>query len=537
MASTLYTARRLTFVLLAFFGSQTLMCSILHDTEIIKPSFFFSPLAHCALQSSYQHKHEKAMGLHLRATPFITKNFSKNLIGAGLGPTESNQFLVAPASQGGNVDSDHLIAVLTKDDNPLLQTIDETLNRPQATISFTPEHKDVGITLVLRHDLDAFFDGFFYMIEVSFVEQTRNLNTSYKNELTPTVSTADVINIHKFFNGMPQSIYDPLQTLKLSDNAITQRGCDLVQASIGYHILDKNDYRFTLIGSLQLPCGPEHSLENLFAPNIGTRHVNIGFGWQGHIKLLGNNTTTWCLSNIAMGAYNFPKAEPRIPTILNMPWAHYYEAQADKTPLYYTTTPATDLLPHAIKVKQGLSLQNSFIMSYQHKETVIDVGFSAAYREAEHNELMVPWPNNTIGITNRYLNPFNYAGASNAPSDQTFLTSGKMYPLTTGKLADSLGTQTFTLGTDNSGNPVTMTPTTAGAWAQNQTIKVINNADLAINQPTLFFYQAFASYAYIFKPTTTSEVTANIGCNIAFGQPQELLMRTYQIWAGLSASF
>ena len=536
MACLLYAAQRWMLVLLVIAAPHALV-SITHGTELIKPSFFFSPLAHCALQSHYQHKHEGRAGFHLHVAPFVTKNFSKNLIGAGLGAGTTNEFKIAPSAQNPEVDSDHLIAVLTKNDTVTLQTINETLHRPQAQITLNPEHRDVGVSLVFRHDLDAFFSGFFYTVEVSMVEQSRTLNPEYKNELTPTVSTSDVITIHDYFTGAPQSIYDPLKTLNLSDGPVIQKGCDSIQATVGYHLLDKNDYRFTLLASLQLPCGPDHSLTHLFAPNIGARHVNIGLGWNGHIKLAGNNTTSWCLSNIAMGAYNFPKEESRIPTIANMPWAHYYQTQANKTPKYYTLTPACDVMPHVIKVKQGLSLQDTFMLSYKHKETSIDVGFSAAYREEEHNVLSVPWPNSTFSIANRYLNPFNPTGASNAPTNQTFLVDGRMYPSTTGNLPESLTTPTFTLGVDGSGNPVTMTPVTSGAQAQNMSTKVINNADLCINQPTVFFYQVFASFARTFKPLDTSEITTNIGCNISFGQPQELLMRTYQIWIGLGASF
>lgn len=536
MAFSSYSTPRWVLALIIFCVTHTVK-GISHATDIIKPTFFFSPLAHCALQPRYQHKNDGAAGFHVQVTPFVTKNFSKQLIGAGLGAAETNEFVVAPSAQLGTVDSDHLIAVLTKNDTLTLQTINETEHRPQATIALNPEHQDVGVTLVLRHDLDAFFEGLFYSLEVSLIEQTRTLNPTYKNELTSKVDTSDIITVHDYFSGMPQSIYDALATLKLSDSPKHQHGCDMVQATLGYHVLDKNDYRFTILGSIQLPCGPDRSLEYLFAPNVGVRHLNLGLGWHGHIKLAGNNTTSWCLSNIAMGAYNFPKDEARIPSISTAPWAHYYQTQADKTPKYYTLTPGSDVLPHVVKVKQGLSLQDTFMLSYKHKETSMDIGFSAAYREAEHNALCSTWPDATYAIANRYLNPFNPTGASNAPTNQTFLVAGKMYPSTTGQLPQSLTTQTFTLGTDGSGNPVTMTPVTAGAWAQNMATKTINNTDLCLNQPTVFFYQVFASFARTFKPTINSEVTINAGCNIAFGQPQELLMKTYQMWVGLGASF
>lgn len=536
MACLFYAAQRWTLVLLALAVPHGIF-SIVHGTELIKPSFFFSPLAHCALESRYAHKNEYQTGFHVHVAPFVTKNFSKDLIGAGLGAGETNEFLIGPSAQNSEVNSDHLIAVLRKNATVILQTIDESINRPQAKLNLNPEHQDVGVTIVLRHDLNTFLKGLFYSLEVSLIEQTRKLNPSYKNKLTPRVETSDIITIEDYFNGAPQSIYDPLKTLKLSSEPLNQKGCDFIQATIGYHILDKNDYRFTLLGSLQLPCGPDHSVAHLFAPNIGVRHVNIGIGWNGHIKLAGNNTTSWRLTNIAMGGYNFPKEESRIPGIVDMPWAHYYQTQADKTPQYYTLTPACDVLPQVVKVKQGLSLQDTFMINYQHKQTTIDIGFSAGYREEEHNVLNVPWPTSTYAIANRYLNPFNPTGASNAPTNQTFLVDGKMYPSTTGKLPESLSSQTFTLGVDSSGNPVTMNPVTSGAWAQSMSKKIINTADLALNQPTVFFYQLFASWAHTFNPSATSEITTNIGCNVAFGQPQELMMRTYQIWVGLGGSF
>ena len=543
MACFLYAARRFYLVLLAVFVLSNACFGVIHSSEVIKPSFLFSPLAYCAAQSRYQEKDTEQTGFHFQCSPFITKNFSKQLIGAGLGAGTNNTFIVGPAKLGATVDSDHLIAILTKDADPYLQKINETTYRPQATLTLNPEHKTIGINFVLRHDLDAFCEGLFYTFEASLVDQQRTIGGTYANEQQPRLDNADIISIHDFFTGQIQSIYDPLASLKLPNTVTRQKGCDLVQATIGYHIVDKNAYRLTLQGSVQLPCGPDHSLENLFAPNIGVKHLQIGLGWHGHLKLGGNKTTAWHLSNIAMGSYSFPANEIRIPTIANMPWAHYYQMMAHKSPLTMTLTPGPDMLPRSIKVKQGLSFQDTFIMSYQHKETCLDVGFSAAYREAEHNCLTSAWADNTVGIPNRYLNIFNFVGASNSPEDQTYLINGKMYPHTAGQLPESLSTtipptiQTFTLGTNSSGEPVTMTPATTGAWMQAMTTKVINNADLELNHPTLFLFQVFASFARVVTISDKARITINAGCNLEFGQPQELLMRTYQLWLGVGGSF
>lgn len=515
--------------------------AITHGTEVIKPAFFFSPLSYCGFQSLYQEKKHTDNGFRWHVIPFYSKNFSKNLVAAGLGASETASFTVAPKSLSSNVDSDHLIAVLTKDlAHPLLQRIDETTVRPRATITLAPEQKELGLNMTIRHDLDFFVDGLFYSLEVSWIRQTRMLNATYSDEHITKVSTADIISIHEFFNGVSQSIYDPLKSLKLSNQAITKEGFESVQATIGYNILDKNDYRIAIIASAQLPCGPKHDLEYLFSPNIGFKHLQLGLGWHGYLKIGGNDQTAWYISNHAMGGYNFPADEPRIPTITGMPWGHYQQMYLNETPSYYTATPGTDMLPQSIKVKQGLSLQDSFILSYKHNDLRMEAGFSAAYREAEHNVLSKPWKDNTTAIPNRYINPYNLNGASNNLTPPTFTTDAKMYPATTGRLPESLPYLTspadlthgrFLIGTRE------MVPVTAGAWAQKMATKVINNADLELNMPTVFRYQVFGSIAKKFSFSENVEGTLNAGGQITFGEPVELMIRTYQLWIGLGLSF
>lgn len=512
-----------------------------HGTEVIKPAFFFSPLAYCTFQSLYQEKKHTDNGFRFQMTPFYSKNFSKNLVAAGLGASETASFTVAPKSLTPDVDSDHLIAVLTKNlGDPILQRIDETTVRPRATITLAPEQKELGLSITIRHDLDFLVDGLFYSLEVSWVRQTRALNAVYSDEHINKISTADIITIHEFFNGVSQSIYDPLKSLKLSNQAITKEGFESVQATIGYNILDKNDFRIAVIASAQLPCGPKHDLEYLFSPNIGLKHLQLGLGWHGYLKIGGNEQTAWYISNHAMGGYSFPADEPRIPTILGMPWGHYQQMYLNETPAYYTATPGADMLPQSIKVKQGLSLQDSFILSYKHNDLRVEAGFSAAYREAEHNILSKPWEDNTTAIPNRYINPYNFTGASNNLTPPAFTTDAKMYPATTGRLPESLPYLTtpsdlthgrFLIGTRE------MVPVTSGAWGQKMTTKIINNEDLELNMPTVFRYQIFGSIAKKFTFSPQVDGTMNFGGQITFGEPRELMMRNYQLWIGLGLSF
>ncbi len=540
MACAKNAARRLFFVSFIFIAGPLFFagnCTALaHGTEVIKPSFFFSPLSYCGFQALYQEKKTSSSGLRFFAAPYYSKNFSRHLIAAGLGASNTASFTVAPKSLTGDVDSDHLIAVLRKNNNPLLQTIDETTTRPHATITFDPEQRELGVQLVAHQDLDFLINGMFYKLEACFVRQTRKLNATYSAEYTSKISTADIISINQFFSGDTQSICEPLLSLKLAQKEITNHGIESVQATLGYNIFDKNDYRLAIVGAVQLPCGPTHNLEYLFSPNIGLKHLQFGIGWNGYLKIAGNETTAWFLSNNAMIGYSFPAHEPRIPTIKNLPWGHYQQMLAQNTPAYTTSTPGADILPHSINVKQGISLQDTFILGYKHENTRLEIGFSGGYREGEHNVTSAPWADNGVAIANRYINPYNFTGATNNATPPAFTVNGLMFPATTGRLLESRPTAGFNIGTDINGNPIPMIPVTTGAWAQNMATKIINKADLELNLPTLFSYQAFVSAAKTFCVFNV-DGTLNIGGHITFGEPSELVIRNYQLWIGLGISF
>ena len=282
---------------------------------------------------------------------------------------------------------------------------------------------------------------------------------------------------------------------------------------------------------MQLPCGPDHELEFLFSPDVGKSHLQFGLGWNGFLKIGGNKRTSWYLSNNAMGGYSFPADEPRIPTLAEMPWGHYQQMLLNNSEWLTTGTPGVDMLPRSINVKQGLSLQNTIILTYKHQDICIDAGFSAAYREGEQNVLTTEWKNETTLIPNKFINPYNFTGASNNPSAPSFSMLGKMYPTTAGRVAESLSTQNFAL------DGTTMVPVTTGAWAQNMTTKSIDNKDLLINLPTVFTYQFFASAAKKFTYANNTDLSLNIGCNFTFGEPSELVVRHYQLWLGAGCSF
>lgn len=540
MACAKNAARRLFFVSFVLIVGSTFFAgscrAVAHGTEVIKPAFFFSPLSYCGFQSLYQEKNASSSGLRFFAAPYYSKNFSRNLIAAGLGASDTASFTVAPSALRGDVDSNHLIAVLTKNANPYLQVIDESTERPRATITLDPEEKEFGLQMVAHQDLDFLVNGIFYSLEVCFVRQTRNINASYSNEYRAKVSTADIITIKEFFSGLEQSICDSLSLLKLAQNEITNHGFESVQATLGYNIFDKNDYRLAVVAAVQLPCGPVHNLEYLFSPNIGLKHLQFGFGWNGRLKIGGNDTTAWFLSNNAMIGYSFPAHEPRIPTIKNLPWGHYEQMLAQNTPAYTTETPGTAMLPQSINVKQGISLQDTFILSYKHKDVRLELGFSGGFREGEHNITSAPWADNAVAIPNRYINPYNFTGASNNATAPAFTVDGIMYPMTTGRLLESLPTQNFNIGTDINGNPIQMTPLTTGAWSQNMATQIINKANLELNTPTLFRYQLFVSATKKFN-FFDIDGTFNVGGQITFGEPSELVMRNYQLWIGLGVSF
>ena len=171
------------------------------------------------------------------------------------------------------------------------------------------------------------------------------------------------------------------------------------------------------------------------------------------------------------------------------------------------------------------------ILSYQHNTTTIHCGFSAGYREAEHNIPANPWKDNAVGITNKYLNPLNYTGASNYPAEPIFYVYGRMYPRTAGVLPETTGDATFFAGARE------LTPLTSGARAQNMCKKVINNQDLDLNHPTLFYYQLFASFGQKITLSNNNHLFINSACQISFGTPKELVVRSYQLSVSIGCNF
>ena len=509
----------------------SLHAKINHITQDAKPSFFFSPLVECGLKNlSNIHAHG-SHGISTLISTFSSKNFSSKLIGAGLGASDTNSFTIASDSLLPDVSSDYMISVLTQNADPYLQTINEVVHRPQATITLNPEQTEQGISLSLQHDLNIPFDDCFYRLEVSVVKQHRNLKAVFSDDRITKRSDSDIISIKDFLEGTEQSISDKLTHLKFPQQTLTETGIDSIKFTLGRHLIKKDYYTVSAFASAKIPSGPETNIEYLFAPKIGSRHLEIALGWNAYLQLAETTNATWGISNTAFAGYSFPAYEKRIPTMKDLSWNHYYQSLKDQSPSYHTFKPVVGHMPDKLKINKGMLVQNSFMILYQHKTTQINIGCSAAYQEAESNTLSVPWKNDTVAIVNKYLNPFNLTGASNNPSEPVFTVSGRMYPRTSGQLPQSSGSTTFKSG------DTTLTPSIAGARAQNASRKIINNADFVLNHPTIFSYQLFASFGQKIALTEEKNIMITAGGQLSFGQPSELVLRTYQVWFSVGCNF
>jgi len=509
----------------------SLHAKINHITQDAKTSFFFSPLVECGLKNLNNIEPHGSHGISTLISTFASKNFSSKLIGAGLGASNTNSFTIASDSLLRDVSSDYMISVLTQNANPYLQTINEVVHRPQATITLNPEQTEQGISLSLQHDLNIPFDDCFYRLEIGVVKQHRNLKAVFSDDRITKRSDADIISIKDFLEGTEQSISDKLRHLKFPQQTLTETGIDSIKLTIGHHLIKKDLYMVSVFGSAKLPCGPETNLEYLFAPKIGSRHLEISLGWSAYLQLAETTNAKWGISNTAYAGYSFSADEKRIPTLKDLSWNHYYQSLKDQTPSYHTFKPAVNQMPDKLTVKRGMLLQNSFMILYQHQTTQINLGCSAGYQEAESNTLSVPWKNDTTAIVNKYLNPFNLTGASNNPSEPVFTVSGRMYPRTSGQLPQSSGNTTFKSG------DTTLTPSIAGARAQNASRKIINNADFVLNHPTIFSYQLFASFGQKISVTSEQNIMITGGGQLSFGVPSELILQSYQVWFSVGCNF
>ncbi|MBM3894399.1 hypothetical protein FJ366_02275 [Candidatus Dependentiae bacterium] len=513
------------------FGASSAFAEINHATTLIRPNFFASPQSISAINSLHSENNTGSHAIKTAVSVFYSKNFSPKFIGAGLGPSDSNIFSVTTESLKGDVNSDYMISVLTAHDSYSLQAVNETIHRPQATITFTPDQQETGINLLFHHDLDLPINDCFYRIEVSFVHQKRSLNAVYSQEKVTKTDLSDIISIKDFFNGAEQSLSYGLSHLKIPQQMQKRSHFDRVQITAGHHLLNTNAYRVTLFGCAQIPCGPDDSYEFIFAPEIGTKHLHVGLGCTTNLTISKTISSQWDISNTSIAGYNFPKNEPRIPTIANLSWWHYYQSLQNGVPADSWLSPAVNSLPKSLNINQGLSLQNITLVSYQKHSTVINCGISAGYKEEEKNTPTIPWTDNTFGITNKFINPINFTGASNNPSAPAFYIEGRMYPRTAGALPETTGETSIVSGT------TTLTPLTTGARGQNMCKKKINNKDLNLNHPTLFYYQLFASFGQKITLSDDSNLFINSGLQISFGSPKELVMRNYQLWLNIGCNF
>jgi hypothetical protein len=509
----------------------SLHSKIKHTAQDAKPSFFFSPLVECGLKNLNNVEAHGSHGISTIISTFSSKNFSSQLIGAGLGASDSNSFTIASDKLFPDVSSDYMISVLTQNADPYQQTINEAVDRPHATITLNPEQTEQGISLSLQHDLNIPFDDCFYRLEVSVVKQHRNLKAVFSDDRITRRSDSDIISIKDFLEGTEQSISDKLTHLKFPQKKLTETGIDSIKFTLGKHLIKKNYYTVSVFATAKLPCGPETNLEYLFAPKIGSRHLELALGWDAYLQLAETTNAKWGISNTAYAGYSFSAEEKRIPVLKDLRWNHYYQSLNDQTPSYHTFKPAINQMPEKLTVNKGMLLQNSFMIAYQHKTTQINIGCSAGYQEAESNTLSVPWKNDKTAIVNKYLNPFNLTGASNNPSDPVFRVSGKMYPRTSGLQPETSGSATFKSG------DTTLTPSITGALAQNASKKIINNADFELNHPTIFSYQLFASFGQKIALSDEQNILLTFGGQLSFGVPSELVLRAYQMWFSVGCNF
>lgn len=349
-------------------------------------------------------------GCNISLTSFYEQSFKANKLGKYFGISNKNSFIfglphVVLADRDINLG--YVINYFTQDDE----------NDYTANLKLTPKQTNYGLGLNMYQDLEEISKGLYFKLSLPFVHVKNNLNVQYSGDY-------NYINqyMSSFFGGSYEYkdqagnnnyLQNQLNRAKLSP-AQDKSGLADLDVILGYKLLDKPKYHFSLNAGLTIPTGNRPQGEYIFEPVYGNGgHVGVGGGLDLGIKFLGKSD--WSFKFNLAGNYRYLAEGKEKRTLgLNVTYdgddntknsftknfAHYFLLGKVGTPANTPLTPAANILTSTLRVSPASQVDAIADFEFMFGKFTFDVGYNLFWKQKEGVSLKggSPFGSDSYGI-------------------------------------------------------------------------------------------------------------------------------------------